>query len=187
MSGRLFRQLPPPTQQQLQRDEAVINARISSASDNKLVVLGSITLPIILKDMKDQTHRVKLDQVPLLVIENLSADCIIGNNQLEYLFEHISVKHRQATYVDGNSGLLRTLALSRPPNKDEDTASLTIMLIKPVKILPQCEVILNVGCISEQDTHTLRDLWESCEGTKDKQFCMLEPTTIIPPDEKPEL
>lgn len=168
INAKVFKQLPPEQQQQL--DEATINLKLTSASASKLNIIGRLPLDIILHDADDDNHKVRLHNIQCMVIENLAPDCIIGNNQLEHLFEEISVKRREAIYIDSKTGEEKKLSLVRRNINTPDTNVYPILLVKATKVLPNSEVVMNIGMLREEEKENLKG---QVKDLKKESFCCL--------------
>ena len=101
ISGRLFSRLPDAVQCSIGSPSRSI--QVKSANESPLTVKGEVFLDVVLGgEVPLQKH------LPVLVIDGLAADVIVGNDQLQH-FEGVSIKYNNIQYVHPHSGKVACL------------------------------------------------------------------------------
>jgi hypothetical protein len=122
ISLRAFNQLTPNRKAALQSPDPTI--QVQAANNSQLTVKGVTLLNITLGG------QARLRDIRALVLDNLGADCIVGNEHLK-MFSHIDLRNQRLVFHDGEEVV--SLQLSQGSSKSHLN---TISLCRTMQIDP---------------------------------------------------
>ena len=167
ISGKLFGKLPAEIQSNIRPPRHSI--QVKAANETPMVMKGEIVLDVLLGGT------LALQRTPILVVDGLAADIIVGNDQLEH-FEHVSTKYNHIQYVHPKTGELACLPL-RP--RKRPLQSFSVFLTRTTKIQPRSEFVGRVGTVDGMDRESVSEL-AAKEGSE--VCCLVESVADSPAD-----
>jgi hypothetical protein len=150
ISLRVFNMLTPSRRATLELPDPTI--RIQAANNSQLGVKGVTLLNITLGG------QARLRDIRALVLDNLGADCIVGNEHLKF-FSHIDLRKEQLIFHDGEEIIPLQLS-QRTPRPHV----YTISLCKTTKIAPYSELIVHTGNLTMEEAKLLTETHHSNGG-----------------------
>ena len=181
-----FKKLPADIRKTIKFDNSV---KVRTANKKQLMdVVGYVSLNIQIGSDPPRGNKCELLHVSFVVIKELSADCIIGQDILLKYFDSLDFNNRHLLYGSKLNAHYRIHLNSHIPHEDNASAEeekledktinmFTMTLSKSISVLPNCSTFANLAVInnkkelqrlSSEDTHLNTIYMRSLDVVKDQ-------------------